>query len=148
MEFDTSINLKPVATHFVKSDKDLEAFVHELWDKSLECASEVANAGETEIWLDCSDMLRTRHLSVYAEPVEGGYRLTFKAGSKPSRIGDAVMMVCILIAFWLGSKVLVPQPPVFNIVGAVLALLAAGATLLYAGKAFGKEKVDELINKL
>lgn len=148
MEFDTSLNLKPVATHSVKSDKDPEAFVHHLWDRSMECASSVANAGETEIWLDCSDTLRTRHLSVYVEPEEGGYKLTFKAGSKPSRIGDAVIMICVLLAFWMGSKLLVPQPPVVNMIGSVAALLAAGATVFHAGKAFGKEKVDELIKKL
>lgn len=148
MEFDSSINLKPVATHTVVSDKDLEAFVHDIWDKSAATAKNVAQAGVSEIWLDFSDTLRTKYLSVYAEEAEGGYKLTYKAGSKPSRIGDVVIILCLLIAFWLGSKVLVPQPPVVNIVGAIIALAIAGAVAVYSGKAFGREEAQDLTEKL
>ncbi|MCQ2133576.1 MAG: hypothetical protein MJY88_01285 [Bacteroidales bacterium] len=148
MEFDSSINLKSVATHSVASDKDIETFVHNLWDTGAQTAKNIAQAGETEIWLDYSDTLRTKYLSVYVEAEEGGYRLSYKAGSKPSRIGDAVMILCLLLAFWLGSKVLVPQPPVVNIVGALLSLAAAGAVVVYSGKAFGKAEAEDLTKKV
>lgn len=148
MEFDTSLDFRKVASCKVDSDKDLESFVRTLWDRGTECARNVAQAGEAEIWLDYSDTLRTRYLAVVAEPVEGGYSLTFRSGTKPSRIGDAIMMLCILCAFWLGSKVLVPQPPKIDIVGAAVALAMAGCVAFFSRKPFGKPESEEIVKGL
>jgi len=148
MEFDTSINLRKVASYRVDSEKDLESFVRNLWDKGLECARHAAQAGEAEIWLDYSDALRTRHLSVLVEQQEGGYSLSFRSGTKPSRIGDAVMILSILCAFWLGSKVLVPQPPVINIIGTAAMLAIAGAVAIFSSMGFGKSEAEEIMKRL
>ncbi len=148
MEFDTNINLREVGSYTLASGKNLEEFVRTLWDKGLETARYVAQTGEGELWMDYTDTLRTRHLVVNVEETEGGFNLRFRGGSKLSYIGDGIVMVCILIAFWLGSKVLVPSPPVLNIIGAVAALAVAAMVFLYSVRSFGREESLELFRKL
>lgn len=148
MEFDTNLKLREVARQVVPSDKSLDEFLHGLWEAASSDASYVAQPGEAEMWLDYSDKLRTRHLIVNAEAVEGGYELRFRGGSKPGYVTDVLMMACLLCAFWLAGKAFVPDPPLIAILGAVLSLAVAGALWIFSGRTFGKEESVKLIDKL
>lgn len=148
MEFDNNIKFKDIRTVFVKSGSDIGTFLPKVWEIAAAKSRHVGQAGETEIWMDYSDLLRSRHLSCTIAPAEGGYELRFRGGSRPGLFGDVLIMALVLFAFWMLSKLLVPSPPVVCIVLMILALAAAAATALYCGKTFGKEESEVIIKEI
>ena len=81
MEFDSSLKFKDLKTVFVKSDLEVEPFVGKVWDIASGCVKNIGQAGESEMWLDYSDALRTRHLAVLVLQAEGGFQRRFASGT-------------------------------------------------------------------
>ena len=148
MEFDSSLKFKDLKTAFVKSDLEVEPFVGKVWDIASGCVKNIGQAGESEMWLDYSDALRTRHLAVLVLQAEGGFELKFRGGSRPGLMADVLLMALALAAFWLMGKVFVPHPPAICIAGIVACVAAALGLVLHCGKAFGAEQSDFLTNKI
>lgn len=148
MEFDTSIKLREIRTDIVKSDKDLDSFTKEVWNICKDKSRAVADTGGGEIWMDYSDFLRTRHLVVDSSPCEGGFSVKFRGGSKPSLVGDVLIMGLLLLMFWLLGKVFVPDPPVGAVVGICLSAVAVFSLLLYCGKHFGAKAAGEILKEM
>ena len=139
MEFDSSLKFKDLKTVFVKSDLEVEPFVGKVWDIAAGCVKNIGQAGESEMWLDYSDALRTRHLAVLVLQAEGGFELKFRGGSRPGLMADVLLMALALAAFWLMGKVFVPHPPAICIAGIVACVAAALGLVLHCGKAFGAD---------
>lgn len=148
MEFDTTIGLKEISRETITSDKDFDSFVRSIWDAASSEAHHVAEAGNGELWLDYSDLLRTKYLVVNVEESENGYSVRFRGGSKPGLAADVVIMLCILGLFWMAGKVLVPSPKIICILASVLFLAVAGSLYFYCGKAFGKKESAMLIKNI
>lgn len=148
MEFDTNIRFKDLCKVVINSDQDLDNFVHQIWDVAVSKCGNIAHAGESELWMDYSDLFRTRYISCLTEEVENGYELSFKAGQKPSIFGDVAIMALILAFFWMMSKVLVPSPQGLFIAGVIVAVGAIIAMVLHCGKPFGNKEAGELIKEL
>lgn len=148
MEFDTNLRFKYITKIIVKSEKNLDDFVHQIWDIGLSKAAHIAQAGDAEIWLDYSDTLRTRHVSCITEETEEGYEVSFSAGTKASIFGDVIIMALILAIFWMMSKILVPSPNILYILGAIAAAIVAIGIAIYCGKPFGTQEVEELIKEI
>lgn len=148
MEFDSNLKFKDLREIFVKSDLELEPFVSKVWDIAASKVKHVGQAGETEIWLDCSDFFRTRHISILVTPSEGGYTLRFRGGSRQGMIADVLVVALAIAAFWLLGKIFVPDPPAICIAGLVACFAAMAVVLLYCGKAFGAEHADQMIDAI
>lgn len=167
MEFDNRIHLKDTGRSDLAAALSPEALHKRLWEIFSTSAAHVGDAGAGEFWLDYSDLLRTRHLVVNlsfpnggdnGEPAEDApvgtkrtpvrYSLRFRGGSKLSPVGDVIVMLLALLAFWCLSHLLVPRPPMAAVVGFVLCTAAAAGLFLWAGRNFGGKETDELIEKI
>lgn len=149
MEFDTGIKLRNTGSYHSSCTLDTEACCRKLWKiLSVQC-KRAGDGGAGEFWLDYSDALRTKHIVVGVEKEEDGYDIKFRAGSRPGRIADIVMVGLGLLIFWCLSKIFVPSPDPLYISGLAFAS-AALVTILYLvyGRSFGEKETKELIEKL
>lgn len=150
MEFDTSLKLIPVGSLRVAPGKDYEAYLE---DVGALLRSRVANVGEGgvgEFWMDYSTPLQTRHIVVNVEnSSEGEYEIALRAGKRPGRLADVIVMGLALLLMWCLGKALVPDPSCWHIAGAGASAAGIAATLVFAyGKTFGNKEAAQLIEKL
>ena len=101
------------------------------------------------MWLDYSNPLQTRHIVLNVSRTDGGYEIGFRAGKRPGRIMDVLLMAFALLLIWCLGKCLTPAPQAVYIAGLVVAVIGVAATLALAyGKTFGREETARLREKL
>lgn len=149
MEFDTLIKLRPTGSYQSSSSLGWEECCAKVWEILTPECKHAGDSGAGEFWLDFSDPLRTKHVVVNVERVEEGYEIKFRAGSRPGRIADLVMIGLGLLIFWILSKIFVPSPDPLYLAGLAFSS-AALVVILYLvyGRTFGEKQTEQLLEKL
>ena len=149
MEFDTSVKLKSKGSYHSSSTMEMEPFCLKIWNLLSPTVKHAADSGAGEFWLDYSDFMRTKHIVVNIEKEESGYDIKFRAGTRPGRFADILLIVFILLLFWTLGKVLVPSPDPLVIAGLCCAVVGLVVVLLLIyGRTFGEKETAQLLDKL
>lgn len=148
MEFDPNLKFKKLISVSVKSELSYEEFVGKVWKAAAGQTDNLAQPGEGEIWIDYSDILRTRHLSCVVSQEDGAYCLTFSSGSRTSRVADVLAVALALGLYWTLSKILVPSPSGLIVAAAIVDLSLLLALVLYCGKRFGKKESAAILDMI
>ena len=149
MEFDTSVKLVPTGSLKVSPGKDYEAWLEDVSTILRSVAAHVGDSRAGEFWVDYSTALQTRHIVLNVEDTgEGVYEVKFRAGKRPGRLADVLVMGLVLLGMWCLSKSFVPSPLLWHVAGAVLSLAGAAGVAAYCyGKTFGRKETAQLMEK-
>jgi len=160
MEFDASVKLIPRGEVTLDFPGGFDHAAQKVWDAMEEDATHVGEAGRGEFWGDYSTTLTTRYVVCNVESagpspgeesqdsMEGPYTVRFRSGRKPSYLGDAILMISLIGAFWCLSKIIVPSPPIGYILGMAAFAILAIAIIAICGKAFGEEQCAQIRERL
>jgi len=148
MEFDNTMNLRPVTEVFAASHETLDEFCEKLFDILSSDGHVVGNAGGGEFWVDYSDTFTTRHLVVNVTEADGGFNVRFRSGKRFGHVGDVAVMAMVLLAFYCVGRMFVPGPSFLNISGLCISAVIISMLLTAYGRKFGTLESGNIINRL
>ena len=132
-EFDTSVSFRTERKFTLGTDADRDVIIKEICNDDFlrKVGAKVwGDAGNGEVWLDCSDALRTRYLKVV---VDENAQITVSSAFSMSRLCEVLFAGLILLFVWGLSKGFSPAA------GKTGWLVLSEASFLAAAAPLGKQ---------
>lgn len=148
MEFDTKLPLRKLQDFEISTLEPFEEIHKKIYDCIRQAGAKALGDGsDGQIWADFSTSLTTRHMvcDIVRDPdKEGTYYVKLRTGRRPSYLGDLILAVLGIGAFYGLSKSVVPSPPAAYVALMLTCFTLAGYFISVFGKAFGDKECQSV----